>query len=100
MKTDGSHKKIKYKVATFYNFLSILDNDILMLKQQLSEFAKNQEIKGTVLLASEGINGTVCGSESSINQFVETIKQLLIVFKIFIQYCIYFLFFTYLFTTT
>ena len=77
MKIEDSLQKVKYKVAAFYKFLSIPDKDILLIKEELTELAKNKEIKGTVLIACEGINGTVCGPEKAITQFIETLKQLL-----------------------
>ena len=86
MKTDESFKKFKYKVAAFYNFISITDQNILLIKKELSNMATNQEIKGTVLLASEGVNGTVCGKENGIVQFIETLKKLLKVSDINVKY--------------
>ena len=61
MKTEDSCEKFKYKVAAFYDFISIIDQEILLIKEELTNLATNQEIKGTILLASEGVNGTVCG---------------------------------------
>ena len=58
MKKEESLKKVEYQVAAFYKFLSLLDEDIVFIKEELSELAKNKEIKGTTLIASEGINGT------------------------------------------
>ena len=55
MKEEDSIKKLKYKVAAFYNFLSIVDQEILLIKEELTNLAMNQEIKGTVLMASEGV---------------------------------------------
>jgi len=86
MKKEESLKKVKYKVAAFYNFLSILDKDILLIKEELSELAKNNEIKGTILIASEGVNGTVCGTEIAITQFIEILKQLLKISEINVKY--------------
>ena len=57
MKKDDSLKKFKYKVAAFYNFISIIDEEILLIKEELTNLATNQQIKGTILLASEGVNG-------------------------------------------
>ena len=34
MKTEVSLKKFKYKVAAFYNFISIVDQDILLIKKE------------------------------------------------------------------
>ena len=77
MKTEDSLKKFKYKIAAFYNFISLGDEEILLIKEQLTNLATNQEIKGTTLLASEGVNGTVCGNENAIVQFIETLEKLL-----------------------
>ena len=65
---------MKYKVAAFYNFLPITDHDISLLKNELTSLATNQEIKGTILLASEGINGTICGFEVDIELLIEKLS--------------------------
>ena len=86
MKKDDSLKKFKYKVAAFYNFISIIDEEILLIKEELTNLATNQKIKGTILLASEGVNGTICGTENSIAQFIETLEKLLKVSDINVKY--------------
>jgi UPF0176 protein len=86
MKKDDSVKKFKYKVAAFYNFISIIDEEILLIKEELTNLATNQKIKGTILLASEGVNGTICGTENSIVQFIETLEKLLKVSDINVKY--------------
>ena len=86
MKTEDSLNKFKYKVAAFYKFITIIDQEILLIKEELTNIATNQEIKGTILLASEGGNGTVCGTENAIVQFIETLEKLLKVSKINVKY--------------
>ena len=86
MNTEDSHNKLKYKVAAFYNFLSIIEQDIFLIKDELTNFATNQEIKGTILIASEGVNGTVCGTEDAIAQFLNILKQLLKITHINVKY--------------
>ena len=86
MKTEDRLKKFKYKVAAFYNFSSIIDHEILLIKEELTHLATNQEIKGTILLAYEGVNGTVCGTENAIVQFIETLEKLLKVSEINVKY--------------
>jgi len=86
MQTADSTKKLKYKVAAFYNFLVLIDQVILLIKEQLTTLATSQEIKGTILLASEGVNGTVCGTENGINLFIRKIKQLLKISDINVKY--------------
>ena len=86
MKTGDRFKNLKYKVAAFYNFLSITDQDILLIKDELTNLATNQEIKGTILLASEGVNGTVCATENAITIFIERLNQLLKISDINVKY--------------
>ena len=86
MKTEVRLKKFKYKVAAFYNFSSIIDHEILLIQEELTHLATNQEIKGTILLAYEGVNGTVCGTENAIVQFIETLEKLLKVSEINVKY--------------
>ena len=86
MKTEVRLEKFKYKVAAFYNFSSIIDHEILLIKEELTHLATNQEIKGTILLAYEGVNGTVCGTENAIVQFIETLEKLLKVSEINVKY--------------
>ena len=86
MKIDDSSKKNKYKVAAFYIFLPVHNQDILLVKEELSNLATNQELKGTILIASEGVNGTVCGTENAIILFIERVKKLLKIDHINVKY--------------
>ena len=60
-------KKDLFNVAAFYSFIDL--SYLLELKSEFTEFLKKQDIRGTMLIASEGINGTLAGKESSINEF-------------------------------
>ncbi|MGV6813646.1 MAG: oxygen-dependent tRNA uridine(34) hydroxylase TrhO [Phycisphaerales bacterium] len=66
MKTDA------YEVIAFYKFVSISDCESWapVLKQQMLDL----DIMGTILLADEGINGTISGSPESITQIVEIMR--------------------------
>ena len=67
------------KVATFYMFTNL--TNLEELQKQFSKFLKNENISGTILLADEGINGTVAGSFSGIDNF----KNFLILHKLFLS---------------
>ena len=56
-----------FKVATFYAFAEL--SNLVELQKTFTNFLKKEEIKGTVLLACEGINGTLAGTEAGINSF-------------------------------
>ena len=53
-----------FTVAALYHFTSL--PDYKNLKSPLSDMCELLEIKGTILLASEGINGTVAGTDIAI----------------------------------
>jgi UPF0176 protein len=59
-------------VAALYHFVS-LDNYQALRQPLLKQMLKNN-IKGTLLLAGEGINGTVAGSQSSIDLLLDWIR--------------------------
>jgi UPF0176 protein len=56
-----------FKVAAFYAFTELLNLEDL--QRAFTHFLKKEDIKGTVLLAHEGINGTVAGTEDGIDRF-------------------------------
>jgi len=45
------------------------------LREPLLQFCVGHQIKGTLLLADEGINGTVAGSEKSISELLDYLKN-------------------------
>ena len=57
----------KFTIVTFYQFKKIAD--ILIIKNELTRFCKFNKIKGTIILAEEGINGTIAGISTSIKKF-------------------------------
>ena len=59
--------KSKFTILTFYQFKKI--DDILIIKNELADFCKFNKIKGTIILAEEGINGTIAGLFESIKKF-------------------------------
>lgn len=56
-------------VATLYKFVNL--PDFRELRSPLLSFCEEQRIKGTILLAQEGINGTIAGSRESINAVLD-----------------------------
>ncbi len=65
----------KFKVAAFYSFTSLKEEVISMLLAELVINADLNKVFGTVLLASEGINGTICGSIKGVNSLIEYINS-------------------------
>ncbi len=63
-----------YTIATFYKFVFVADCEAL--REQLLAFMNKNSIKGTVILAHEGINGTVSGEDEAVQRFFATLHAL------------------------
>lgn len=63
-----------YVVTTFYKFVDLVDVNTIHLK--VNKFCKSNQILGTIILASEGINGTIVATRESMNEFYEFIQDL------------------------
>ena len=62
-----------FLTIAFYQFVSLKNID--QLQAFILKFCQKNSIKGTILLASEGINGTISGDEKKIRKFIEFIKE-------------------------
>ena len=62
-----------FLTTAFYHFIA-LDN-IKTLKTIIQDYCDHKLIKGTILLAHEGINGTISGEEDEILRFHKFIKN-------------------------
>lgn len=60
-------------VCALYKFVTL--DDFQAKKQPLLDFMLKNEIRGTLLLAKEGINGTVAGSRDAINGLLDYLRQ-------------------------
>lgn len=60
-------------VAALYKFVAL--PDYRELREPLLNLCHSLEIKGTLLLAEEGLNGTVAGSRESIDQLLKFLRQ-------------------------
>lgn len=59
-------------VAALYKFVSLPDFEDL--REPLLNFMKEHEVRGTLLLATEGINGTIAGSREGIDAVLAYLK--------------------------
>jgi UPF0176 protein len=62
-----------FTIISFYQFRQL--KNISLLKNFLKEFCSFHKIRGTILLASEGINGTLAGLCKPIEQFEKNINS-------------------------
>ncbi len=60
-------------VVTFYKFVAL--PDYADLQQPLKEICQSQNVRGTVLLAAEGINGTIAGTRHGIDTVLTHIQS-------------------------
>ena len=67
--------KEKIYIYTFYRFKNF--TGIKVIKIKLDKLLENKLILGTVLLANEGINGTISGTRKDLNEFISLIRKIL-----------------------
>ena len=67
--------KEKIYIYTFYRFKNF--TNIKIIKVKLDKSLKNKLILGTVLVANEGINGTISGTQKDLNEFISLIRKIL-----------------------
>lgn len=63
-----------YSVAAFYRFVRL--TDIPALCAEVKAFCKARGILGTILLAPEGINGTIAGLESDLAATIDDLDRM------------------------
>ena len=71
---DGS---LDFKI---YRFKNIKNKKTIKLK--LEQFISNKVIRGTILIANEGVNGSISGSKDDLLNTIKFIKKLLHIKKI------------------
>ena len=63
----------QFTIITFYQFKKNFNKTKLNTK--IKEFCKFNKIKGTILIANEGVNGTVAGFDKDITNLIIIIKN-------------------------
>jgi UPF0176 protein len=61
------------KVAAFYQFAAL--TDYRELREPLRATCAGLQLKGSILLAQEGINGTLAGESGAIDAFIEALRD-------------------------
>jgi UPF0176 protein len=65
------------QIITFYEFKPLSSEALHDLKSSLREAMEVHSIKGTIILAEEGFNATVCGVPAMLTSFVGVVEGLL-----------------------
>lgn len=63
----------KYKVLLFYNYKKI--NNVDEFKSEHLFFCKEKDLKGRIIISTEGINGTLSGNYSDCDSYINFIKS-------------------------
>ncbi|MBL1210110.1 rhodanese-related sulfurtransferase [Geminocystis sp. GBBB08] len=77
---------MNFTFASFYQFL-VLDN-LVDLQTQFLQWCHENQIKGTILIAKEGINANIVGKKNNIEIVINNIKKTLNYQALEIKYCL------------
>jgi UPF0176 protein len=69
-----------YLVLLFYKYCDIVDTNLIILWQK--DLCKRLGLLGRILISSEGINGTLCGTDLSCKEYIEIITSYNLFFDI------------------
>ena len=64
-----------FKIISFYEFIKL--NNLEQQKSILYNFLKKKNSKGTILIANEGINGTISVYKDNYNEIIKFINKIL-----------------------
>ena len=70
----------KFSIYSFYRFVNV-ENKV-NIKKVFDLYFKKKLIRGTILIADEGINGSIASDKKSLNETLEFIKKQLKIRKI------------------
>lgn len=62
-------------VAAFYRFAPLAEANLPLLRQRVLAVGSAGNVKGTVLLAPEGVNGTVSGPEAGVEELLGLLQR-------------------------
>ncbi len=66
---NDSEKDGLLEILSFYRFLNLTSDQLVLLADSITGFAKANELKGLVIAAKEGLNGTVCCDRAGMDKF-------------------------------
>ncbi len=67
----------EFQIITFYEFRRLDAERLEILKASLSDAMRVNSVRGTIILALEGINATVCGSRQDVSTFRHSVETIL-----------------------
>ena len=73
-RAESSRASGRISVAAFYAFTSLCDTDREKLINVLPSLAHENDVLGSVLIAQEGVNGTISGPETGVRAVLEHLQ--------------------------
>ena len=67
----------QFQIITFYEFKKFDEIALPAIRDALRDAMRENSIKGTVILATEGFNSTVCGEPSNVERFISSTESIL-----------------------
>lgn len=67
---------MKFQIATFYKFVDFSGRDLSGLRAEIRSLMAEHSVLGTLILAYEGFNSTVCGEPENISGFISELEVL------------------------
>ena len=78
-------RKNIYKIISIYSFFPFQENLILELKDKLLSIENDNDISGLLIIAKEGINGTICAEENTIEEVLNLLREFIGINKLNIK---------------
>src|SRR5688572_29819334 len=66
-----------FQIITFYKFKAFDADELVGIRDDLRSLMRQLEIKGTIILAKEGFNSTLCGRPEDITVFLAEASRIL-----------------------
>lgn len=67
---------MKFQIATFYRFVDLSHQDLSGLRSLVKSLMAEHSVLGTLILANEGFNSTVCGKPVDVSDFISSLEVL------------------------
>ncbi len=65
------------QVAAFYGFSAVNQNLLASFPDKLNSLAKQHDVRGSILLSVEGVNGTICGKPEGVSILLKKLNELI-----------------------
>lgn len=67
----------EFQIISFYQFKPFDREHLTLLKESLRDLLRSELVFGTIIIAKEGFNASLCGSPAAIGRFVPKCEQML-----------------------